>query len=307
MLSPVGHAGPRAMPIPSFQNLRVLVLESRRRTEMAALVVSHGGQPMSAPAMRELPLESNTEARAAIECLVRGDLDVLISLTGVGLKAALDLAEETVGPGRFEAALRAVRVIARGPKPASVLRGLDIVPWIVAPEPNTWREVLGAIDAKGAGALQGLRVMVQEYGTSSSELLGGLASRGATVTRMPIYRYSLPDDVEPLRLAVRALVDGVLDVALFTTATQVTHLLGVADDEQRGAAVRQALGRVVVASIGPTTSEELSGQGIAIDIEASHPKMGVLVREAAEYAPRLVGVKRGQPASPLLPINPSTD
>ena len=57
-------------------------------------------------------------------------------------------------------------------------------------------------------------------------------------------------------------------------------------------ALRAALGRVVVASIGPTTSEELRQQQLAPDLEASHPKMGFLVREAAEQAPALLRAKR---------------
>ena len=75
---------------------------------------------------------------------------------------------------------------------------------------------------------------------------------------------------------------GDIDVVLFTTATQVVHLLQVAATMGKEAEVRQALGRVTAASIGPTTSEELREQGIRIDFEPSHPKMGFLVREAAE-------------------------
>jgi uroporphyrinogen-III synthase len=50
---------------------------------------------------------------------------------------------------------------------------------------------------------------------------------------------------------------------------------------------------MAIASIGPTTSDELREQGIAIDIEASHPKMGFLVREAAERAADVLRTKRG--------------
>jgi uroporphyrinogen-III synthase len=56
--------------------------------------------------------------------------------------------------------------------------------------------------------------------------------------------------------------------------------------------VRAALGRVVIASIGPTTSAELRGHGIDVDMEPSHPKMGLLVREAAERAATLRASKQ---------------
>ena len=81
-------------------------------------------------------------------------------------------------------------------------------------------------------------------------------------------------------------------MALFTTATQVVHLLQVAERMGAFDSVRGALGRVVVASIGPTTSEELRGHGIDVDMEPSHPKMGLLVREAALNAVALRTAKQ---------------
>jgi uroporphyrinogen-III synthase len=113
-------------------------------------------------------------------------------------------------------------------------------------------------------------------------LLAGLEKRGATVTPVPVYQWALPEDLGPLRSGIEALVRGDIDVVLFTSATQVAHLLQVATMSGQAGAVRDALARVVIASIGPTTSEELREQGIRVDLEPSHPKMGYLVREAAE-------------------------
>ena len=281
-----------SMPSPSFQNLRVLALESRRRVEIASIITAYGGKAVSAPAMREVPLESNTEAFAFVEALARDEFDVFVALTGVGLRAVLDVAERVVGRSACVAALKRVRVVARGPKPLAVLREAGIVPWVLASEPNTWREVLAAIDDQGADAILGKRVAVQEYGTSSPPLLDGLRARGASVTRVPIYRYALPEDVAPLRRAAMALATDEIDVVLFTTATQVVHLLQIADAMALGHAVRARLPELVVASIGPTTSEELREQGVGVDLEASHPKMGVLVRDAAEQASAILEAKR---------------
>ena len=47
------------MATASFQGLRVLSLESRRATEVAKLIRTYGGEPLTAPAMREIPLDSN--------------------------------------------------------------------------------------------------------------------------------------------------------------------------------------------------------------------------------------------------------
>ena len=282
------------MVVPSFGGLRVLTLESRRSVEMAALVSNYGGQPVSAPALREVPLDTNSDAFAFIDALLRHEFDLVILLTGVGTRALLAVVDRRGVRPEFLSALASTKVAARGPKPLAVLRELGLTPWVVAPEPNTWRELLAALDGKaGELTLRGAHVAVQEYGVSNAQLLDGLRDRGATVVSVPVYRYALPDDIGPLQAAARAVAGRELDVALFTTSTQVVHLLDVARQMNVEPAVRQGLAAMAVASIGPTTSEELREHGIAIDIEASHPKMGFLVREAAERAADVLRTKRG--------------
>src|SRR5688500_8801023 len=216
---------------------------------MASIVESYGGRPLVAPSMREVPLESNAEAVAFADGLIRGDFDVVVLLTGVGTRALLDVVQRVRGSrDPFVEALRKVRIVARGPKPVAVLRELNIQPSVTAPEPNTWREVLAALDAQtqaeSGESLRGMRVAVQEYGASNPDLLAGLEARGVRVTAVPVYQWALPDDLEPLRTAVRAIAAGELDVALFTTATQVVHLLKVAGSVQMEAAVRDGLSRL---------------------------------------------------------------
>jgi uroporphyrinogen-III synthase len=116
--------------------------------------------------------------------------------------------------------------------------------------------------------------------------------RGAVVTRVPVYRWALPEDLEPLRAGVAAVARGEVDVAAFTTGMQAVHLFQVAAAMGLEDAVRRALARMVVVSIGPATSEELARQGLAVDLEPSHPKMGFLAREAAERTSALLAAKR---------------
>lgn len=276
---------------PSFEGLSVLVLESRRSRELAALVTTYGGRPVAAPALREIPLELNPEALSFADALLRGEYDVVILLTGVGARALLEVVSTRHPRDAFVGALARTKIVARGPKPLAVLRELQLPVWVMVPEPNTWRELLAAIDATGE-PLAGRRVAVQEYGKANDELLRGLEARGAVVTRVPVYRWALPEDVGPLRAAVAAVAGGDLDVALFTTSVQVAHLMEIAGTMGQADGVRDGLRRMVVASIGPTTTEALQHQGVAADLEASHPKMGFLVREAAERSPDLLRRKR---------------
>jgi len=262
---------------------------------MASIVSSYGGQPIAAPSMREVPLESNPEAIAFADALERDEFDLVILLTGVGTRALVAVVERVRGSrDSFVRALGRTKVVARGPKPVAALRELDVPVWVTAPEPNTWREVLSALDAKQHElSLDGRRVAEQEYGASNPDLLSGLETRGARVTRVPVYQWALPDDLGPLEAGVRAIVDGQIDVVLFTTATQVVHLLKVAGMMGLRDDVRSGLKTCAIASIGPTTSEEMREQGIEPDCEPAHPRMGFLVREAAERAGEILRRKRG--------------
>ena len=281
-------------PTPSFNKLRVLSLESRRSLEMAALVSNYGGEAISATSLREVPLETNSDALAFVDALLRDEFDLVILLTGVGTRALLAVVDQLRDRDAFVAALGRTRIAARGPKPVAVLRELGLAPWVVAPEPNTWRELLASIDRKASELLlRGARVAVQEYGTANTQLLDGLRERGADVISVPVYRWALPENPEPLRQAAQGIADGRIEVVLFTTATQVVHLLEIARQLNIEPDVRRGLESMAVASIGPTTSDELREQGIPIDIEASHPKMGFLVRDAAGHAADVLRTKRG--------------
>jgi uroporphyrinogen-III synthase len=256
--------------------LRVLCFESRRGQEMAKLISSYGGEPVVAPSMQEVTLKDNPEALNFARKLAEGGFDVIIFLTGVGTRALVRLVEAHDLKQKFVDALKRAKVVARGPKPAAALSELGVPVTVPVPEPNTWREVLAALDArKNLISLKGSRVAVQEYGASNPELLAGLKDRGAAVTRVPVYEWALP-----------------ADTAFFTTSVQVQHLLRIAAEQGAGDLLRQGFGRIVVGSIGPMTSEALRQNGLPVDFEPEHPKMGFLVAEAAQRARALLAQKR---------------
>ena len=278
--------------------LRVLCLESRRAQEMAKLIANYGGEAIVAPSMQEVTLKDNPEALAFARKLSEGGFDMVIFLTGVGTRALVRLVEAHGGDfagGRqqFIEALRRVAILARGPKPAAALAEVGVPVTISVPEPNTWRELLAALDARADSfPLKGKRVAVQEYGAANPELLAGLSERGANVTRVPVYEWALPADTGPLRDSVQAVVNGGIDIAFFTTSVQVQHLLRMAAEMQLQETLRRAFGRVVVGSIGPITSEALRQNGLPVDFEPEHPKMGFLVAAGAQRGRGLLEQKR---------------
>jgi uroporphyrinogen-III synthase len=273
--------------------LRVLCLESRRGQEMGKLIANYGGEAVVAPSMQEVTLKDNPEALTFARKLVEGGFDMVIFLTGVGTRALARLVEAHDGRQQFVEALRRVKIVARGPKPMAALAELGVPVSVAVPEPNTWRELLGALDA-GADStpLKGSRVAVQEYGTTNQELLEGLKERGASVTGVPVYEWALPADTGPLREGVQAIVDGRIDVAFFTTSVQVQHLLRIAAEMKLEEPLRRAFRRIAVGSIGPMTSDALRQNGLPVDFEPEHPKMGFLVAEGARRGRELLEKKR---------------
>ena len=276
----------------SFNGLRVLSLESRRAKEVEKQIRTYAGEPIVVPAMREVGLESNQHVLEFAAKLLEGRYDLIIFMTGVGVRAMLDIVQTRYDREEFLAALRKVKIAARGVKPGSVLRELKVTVDLVAEEPSTWHELLQAIDGAFGDSLAGMNVVVQEYGASNPELLAELSSRSRELTKLPVYQWALPEDLRPLRECVLGIINGMLDVVLFMTAVQIIHLFRVAEQMGVPEDLREALRKVVVLSIGPTTSEELAHYGIEPDFEPSRPKMGFLVNEAAQYSDRLLEKKR---------------
>ena len=259
-----------------FNGLRILSLESRRALEMSTLIRKQGGEPFVAPSMREVPLEKNDEAFIFAEALLNRDFDCVVLLTGVGTRLLWKALLTRFAEDDLKTALRKVTVVTRGPKPSAAVRELGLVPDVQIPEPNTWREVVAVMQARPEQ-----RIALQEYGESNTDLIDALRACGRYVTPVRVYGWELPEDTGPLRHAVRKLVAGEFDAVLLTTSTQLVHLMRIAAAEGIADQVLAAMRSVFIGSIGPTTSETLEEYGLKADFEPTHPKMGLLVNEAA--------------------------
>ena len=277
----------------NFGGLCVLALESRRAREIAKLIANLGGVPIVAPSVREVPLESNQEALEFARKLAAGEVDMVVFTTGVGVKALASAVESVCSREKLSQYLNEVVVVARGPKPTAALRELGVQVGIAVPEPNTWRDLLAILDQSiDAFPVSGRRVAIQEYGVTNPDLSAGLEGRGAIVTPVPVYQWALPEDIGPLEKAVDSIIGGEVHVLLVASSVQIRHLFEVAETMAKGEALHEALSRVVIASVGPLTSEELRSRGLRVDIECARPKMGFLVQEAAEKSAEILRQKR---------------
>jgi uroporphyrinogen-III synthase len=126
----------------NFNGLRVLSLESRRAREIEKLIRTYGGEPIVVPAMREVGLESNRQVLDFARNLIAGEFDLVVFMTGVGVRAIVDIVKTQGDLELFLNALRKVRIAARGAKPSTGLRELKIPVEVTSDEPSTWRELL---------------------------------------------------------------------------------------------------------------------------------------------------------------------
>ena len=278
------------MATAGFNGLTVAAFESRMATEIARLIERHGGNPLVAPALREIPLDDNSAALKFGVQLTTERVDLLILLTGVGTTALFDLLKTRYPWSSIVAALKQMAIVARGPKPVAALKAFGLQPTLTVPEPNTWVDLISTLDEYRP--VKGLRVAVQEYGASNPGLLEALKQRGAEVFQVPIYSWALPEDLVPLRQALDEIITGKVSVLLITNAAQVDHVMQVLEKDGKIEPFRASLKKMVVASIGPTANERLRHYDLPVDLEPSHSKMGVLVKEASERSHALLQQKQ---------------
>ena len=273
-----------------FAGLNVAAFESRRADDMRRLIERHGGVAHVSPSMRDVAIEKNSHAVDFANRLMTGEIDAVIFLTGVGFRHLLTAVERHVDRKRFLDALSDIPTIARGPKPVAAMNEVGLSASIRVPEPNTWRELLTTIDDQLP--IANLTIGLQEYGKTNPSLVAGLEARGARIISLRVYSWQLPEDIDPLIENVRAIANGLRDACLFTSAQQVANLLELAKQEQIRDDFVRGLRRSVVVSIGPTTSQALVEEKIAVDFEPTHPKMGHMVLEAAQQVPTILSRKQ---------------
>jgi uroporphyrinogen-III synthase len=252
----------------------VAILEARLGRQLVELVEKHGGRPLHAPALAEVPdLDRDAIARL-VPNLEAAPPAVAIFQTGVGTRALFEATDALGMTARLLAVLEKTTVAVRGPKPTGALRGRGVRVDLAAKNPFTTTQVLEAL---AATPLSGRRAVVQRYGATNAELEQALAGRGATVLEVPTYRWSLPQDTRPLVQLMDALDASRVDAVAVTSASQIHNLFELAQRLGRADALRAGLNRVLVASVGPVSSGALRRHGVGVALEASPPKLGPLV------------------------------
>lgn len=262
-----------------LRGLRVAITGERRAEEQAALVRALGGVPVVCPTVQVHWDADTAAAQRWLDTLLAG-VDDAVFLTGMGADRLLTHAHNTRRLDDAVAALRAARVVVRGSKARPVLRrqGVEVD---LAPQPPTSEGLLEALAADG---LHGRRALVQLAGPEPSPLVEGLRRAGAEVVAVSIYDYPADAAAGSAHPLVAAILEGSVDAVTFTSAPAVDGLVAAARRAGAWPEVRERLGSLVVASVGPVTGAALAAQGIAVQVQPEEPRMGPMMHALARHA-----------------------
>lgn len=222
-------------------------------------------------------------------------IDAVLFLTPSGARPFFDFCRPVVSEAELRAGLADRCIASRGPKTTRALRELGLHPTAESRAPHTFRELLKVVDA--TISLAGASVAVVEHGALHLSLRNALLEHGAHPIELAVYRWVLPENVEPLKALLQA--PDLARVFLFTSGAQADSVFSVADELGVRRSLIAALRRNLVGAIGPVTASRLQAFGVEPTLVASEGTMPCLVREAAEalHRPRIRVLHRQEGAA----------
>lgn len=244
---------------------RIAIPEARQLDLFRTMLEQCGAEVQSCPLVAIHDAPDASPVTAWLDDFSAGNHDDLILLTGEGVRRLLGSAERAGGGlvERFKAALAQVRTVTRGPKPARELRAIGLRTSLPAAAPTTD----GIIETFSGHDLRGRVMGVQLYGTDPNhKLMQFLAHAGADAR--PVAPYVYADAAESARVValIESLVEHSVDAIAFTSSAQVRRLFSVARKQNTEADLRAALGRTVVAAVGPLTAATLWDHGVTVEL-----------------------------------------
>jgi uroporphyrinogen-III synthase len=268
------------MALRPLEGFVVGVTADRRSAEQAELLERRGASVVHGPTIRTLYLASDDDLRQATEAVIADPPDYLVATTGIGIRAWFETAA-TWGLGDpLLASLEHAKAVARGPKAGAALQAAGLTVWARSPT----EQLPGLVDILLAEVLEGRRVVIQEDGVPRPELEALLTGLGASVLRVPVYRWRLPEDHTLALRLVEAAVDGCVDAITFTSAPAVHNLFAIAREAGVDGDLRHACNTNVVATcIGPVCAEGALAEGITAPIAPDLGRLGLMIRTLSDH------------------------
>ncbi|GGL15421.1 uroporphyrinogen-III synthase [Mangrovihabitans endophyticus] len=258
----------------------VAVTAERRREEMSALLTRRGARVVMAPSLTIVPLADDEALHAATAACIGLAPDLVIATTGIGFRGWLEAAEGWGMGDGLRAALGGAQLIASGPKPCGAIRAAGLSEDWAAPTESS-DEILQRLLAQG---VTGHRIAVQLHGDPQAGFVAALRAGGAAVVEVPVYRWTLPTDLTPVRRMIELITAGQIDAVTFTSALAVRAVLEVAGDGT-GEVLEKFRSGVMAACVGPVTAGPLVERKVPV-VTPERFRLGALIRLVTDELPR---------------------
>jgi uroporphyrinogen-III synthase len=255
-----------------MDTLRPLVANTRDEAAdgpFAQALDRAGLQSWACPTIAIVPPDDPRELAAA--------LDRLSEFAWIAFTSAHAVDATCARPEWSRAAAQGMlpRIAAVGSATANRLEAFGIPAATVPEIPNS--EALAASILETAGSLAGVSVLWPRADIAPTSFARALSTWGATVTAPVAYRTIpvSPESLAPLRDALAARRVAAIAFCSPSSARGLARGLGVRD-------LSSLSGRLIVASIGPTTSDALRALSLTPDVEAITPSTSMLAAAIAE-------------------------
>jgi uroporphyrinogen III methyltransferase / synthase len=251
---------------------KIVVTRSREQAgELIDMLEERGAQAVGAPAIRIAPPQDLAPLDAACAKASTFDWIVFTSANAVDHFMNRLLLNGDVRD------LHGVRLCTVGPSTAARLHRYGIR---VDLTPGEFRADAVVEAMRGAGELQGTRVLLPRADLARDNLADELKDAGAEVVEVVAYR-TIPDTIEPGsgQDIYRMLLDRQIDAVTFASASAVRNFVDVLGRDQAADLLRT----VVVASIGPVTAEAAHQLGIVTTVMPQRYTIPDLVDALVEH------------------------
>ena len=232
------------------------IVITRARAQASGLVAELnrlGAQCIEVPTIKIAPPEDIKPLETAIDNLGQYDWLVLTSVNGV--KYFFDT---LFAKGKDVRALGHLKFACIGPVTKERLADYGIISDIL---PDTY-QAESVVEAFSDLDMTGKKVLLPRAKKARTILPEQLALMGAVVDEVTAYETRLAD--EGKEMLIDMLEAGDIDAVTFTSSSTVTNFLTLLEGQDTSA----LLEKVVLASIGPITSDTIRAQGLTPDIEA---------------------------------------
>ena len=251
---------------PLFGKTILVTRAAHQSRKFGESLAEKGAHVVYAPTIEIAPIEPNNKLKKAIADIGQYWAVIFTSVNSVAV-----FFNDLLVDGKDARALTGVKVIPIGQATAALLaaKGIaaDFIPQSFTAE--------GIIDILKDQNIKGKRILLPRAEDARDVLIEYIKTAGGICDVIPVYRTTIPRKVAPVAEKP--------DVVTFTSSSTVKNFF-----ELYG---KKTLGKALVASIGPVTSETLRSYKAPVHIEATRYDISGLIDAIENYfkGPRVLG------------------